>query len=485
MAESGIFRRWNGPPFPRPMNPRMISLAVLAVNLGLAGTLIYLIVSYRSAGTLTAPLRTKYVTNTVTQIAVRKINATNSLFSALAGRPLSWQALESTNYFAYIQNLRAFGCPEETVKDIILTDIARLYAKRRGEIRSRAPALNFWQTGDPNATPAGREINGLLRQLDQERDDLVRELLDVNFRAEMARYWDEDSGEPQDLTFLPTGKKEAVVALQQKYAALEEEIYSRTRGLFLDEDQAALQRLHQQREAELAQVLSPGELEDYQLRNSETAQNMRGQLDGFDPTEEEFRKIFRLQKTFDDQFNNAFDPTDDAASALKAKAQLAAQEAMEAEMRQTLGPQRYAEFQRVQDGDYRDLVQVAERFNLSREVAGSVYDMKLAAERQKALVEGNATLSDEQRGQILAAIAKATEQNVAAALGENVYKSYQRSAGQWLGNLYYVNENNLALPPEPPPPPTVQLPPLPPLPPEVRDFILNKPGGLGNPPVVK
>jgi hypothetical protein len=466
------------------MNSRMISLAVLAVNLGLAGTLIYLIASSRSPA-FTAPLRTKYVTNTVTQIAVRKINATNSLLTALAGRPLSWQALESTNYVAYIQNLRAFGCPDETVKDIILTDIARLYAKRRAEIRAQAPQLKFWQTGDPNNTPAGREINGLLKQLDKERDDLVRELLGVNFRTEMGKYYDEDEGAGLNLSFLPQEKQAAVQALHDKYAALEEEIYSRTKGVFLDQDQAEIQRLQKQREAELAQVLSPAELEDYQLRNSETAQNMRSQLAGFEPTEEEFRKIFQLQKTFDDQFNNAFDPTDSVAAALKDKAEFQASEALNEEMRKTLGPERFAQYQRAQDGDYRSLVQVAERFNLPREVAGSVYDMKLVAERQKAQVEANATLSDEQRGRILAAIAKATEQNVAAALGNNVYQSYQKSAGQWLGNLYYVNENNLALPPEPPQPPTVQLPPLPPLPPEIRDFILNKPGGLGNPPVQK
>ncbi len=78
--------------------------------------------------------------------------------------------------------------------------------------------------------------------------------------------------------------------------------------------------------------------------------------------------------------------------------------------------------------------------------------MKIAAERQKAQVEANATLSDEQRGAMIAAIGRATEQNVAAALGERVFKSYQQNSGQWLANLLIVNENNLALPPEPPPP---------------------------------
>ena len=171
------------PAVPGFMNSRMLSLAVLAVNLGLAGTLVYLIASYQSAGTFTAPLRTRFVTNNVTQIAVRKINATNSILTALGNRPLSWQALESTNYVAYMQNLRAFGCPDETILDIILTDIGRYYAKRRAQLRAQAPPPKFWETGDPAGQGLPPEIRQKLRELDHDQEALVRELLGVNFAS--------------------------------------------------------------------------------------------------------------------------------------------------------------------------------------------------------------------------------------------------------------------------------------------------------------
>lgn len=427
----------------------MLSLAMVAVNLGLAATLVYYIATFGTAAKLSAPVRTKYVTNTVTQIAVRKINATNALLSNLAGRLINWQNLESTDYVSYIQNLRLFGCPEETIRDIILTDIARLYAKRRAQLRAQIPATKYWQTGD---TPAGvpPEVRRQLRDLDKEQEALVRNLLGVNFRTELAKYWSEEEEPALNLTFLPAEKQEAVQAVHDRYAALEEEIYSRARGLFLDEDQAELHKLQKQREAELAQVLTAEELEDYQIRNSETAQNLRTQLTGFQPSEEEFRKLYRFQKAFDDQFNREADPNEDSAA--RSRAYTAASEALNNEIRETLGSERYASYQRAQDDDYRSLLKLTDRFNLSQDVATSIYDMKVAAERQKAQVEANATLSDEQRGAMIAAIGKATEQNVAAALGEKVFKSYQKSSGQWLANLLIVNENNLALPPEPPPP---------------------------------
>ena len=34
-----------------------------------------------------------------------------------------WSQVESTNYFAYIANLRSVGCPELTIRDIISADL--------------------------------------------------------------------------------------------------------------------------------------------------------------------------------------------------------------------------------------------------------------------------------------------------------------------------------------------------------------------------
>jgi hypothetical protein len=458
------------------MNARTISLLLVAVNLGLAMMLAYMVYFMKATGRpLAAPTRTQYVTNTVTQIAVRKINATNVLLSALANRPLSWQALESTNYVAYIENLRNFGCPDDTIRDIIITDVAKLYARRRAAIRAQAQGGQYWLPTESTETP---QVRAQLRELEREEQQLIKSLLGADLRRELARYAGEEDFLEANIAFLPPDKQERVAALQEKYSDLEQDVYSRARGLFLDEDQEELKKLQRAREAELAQVLSPEELEEYQLRNSDTANNLRATLTGFEPNEEEFRKIFRLQKTFDDQFNQAFDATDENAVSLKARAQQDAQEALNAELQKVLGPERFAEYQRAQDGDYRSLLQLGERFDLPRGVANSVYEMKTTAERQKQRVELNPSLTEEQRTQMLAAIARETERSVAGLMGEDAYKAYARSGGQWINGLstpqFSLSELN-------PPPPQ---PPLPPLPPELRNFLLNPPV-LGNPPPVQ
>ena len=67
------------------MNSRGISLLLLVVNLVLLATIVWLVIALQQGPGLARPLsRTKVVTNTVTQITVRKINATNQLLAALA-----------------------------------------------------------------------------------------------------------------------------------------------------------------------------------------------------------------------------------------------------------------------------------------------------------------------------------------------------------------------------------------------------------------
>ncbi|HMJ64977.1 MAG TPA: hypothetical protein VK615_06475, partial [Candidatus Binatia bacterium] len=189
-----------------------------------------------------------------------------------------------------------------------------------------------------------------------------------------------------------------------------------------------------QRDAEMAQVLTPTELEEYQLRNSPTAASLRAQLHGFNPSEEEFRKLFQMQKTFDDQFNNGFNVTDPNQTDVQAAARDQAQQALESEMRKALGSQRYAEYQRVQDPDYPPLRQLMERFDASPSLAGKVIDMKLEAERQKLRLEANPNLTPDQRAQALARIRDATEQSVAQTMG-GLWQAYQKSGSQWIQNL--------------------------------------------------
>jgi hypothetical protein len=40
-----------------------------------------------------------------------------------------WSRIESQDYHAYIANLRAIGCPEPTIRDIIYADVSELFVR--------------------------------------------------------------------------------------------------------------------------------------------------------------------------------------------------------------------------------------------------------------------------------------------------------------------------------------------------------------------
>jgi hypothetical protein len=456
----------------QPMNSRRFSQILMAIILGLLGTLAYVLYSERATpGASSVEVSRASVTNTVTQIAVRKINATNNLLTSLAGRPLSWRALESTNYFVFIENLRAFSCPEETIRDIIITDVAKLYGRLRAQQRAKYPAPKFWQTFNPLGGPAEPvELQQKLRALDREQRQLIRELLGVELRWELAKYSGEAESQERNYSFLSPDKQAQVRAMSEHFDELEEDLYLQSRGWMLDGDMEALRQLQRQRRDELTSLLSAEELEEYELRFSETSNNMRSQMSGFQPNEEEFRRIFRLQRTFDQDFDQAFGLRDEAAQEAKARSQEQAQEVLSGEIQKVLGPARFAEYQRAQDGDYRALLQLGERLDMPVEVANRVYNMKQAAERVKYQVESNPNFTDEQRAQIVAAIARETARSVQASMGNQAYKVYQDNGGHWLANLRTVDQN--FVPPRPVTGTMLDYD-VDQLPPDLREHILN------------
>jgi hypothetical protein len=90
--------------------------------------------------------------------------------SPQTAQPFRWTQLESTNYLVYVSNLRAIGCPEQTLRDIITADVASLYAQER-----KNPSLGNGDEarGDQNAGNLGRQF----RKPEPPYEALVNSLL--------------------------------------------------------------------------------------------------------------------------------------------------------------------------------------------------------------------------------------------------------------------------------------------------------------------
>ena len=58
-----------------------------------------------------------------------------------------WRQVEAPDYPTYIANLRAIKCPEQTVRDIIMADVANVFALKRKESSNSSVAAGRWVSG--------------------------------------------------------------------------------------------------------------------------------------------------------------------------------------------------------------------------------------------------------------------------------------------------------------------------------------------------
>ncbi len=348
-----------------------------------------------------------------------------------------WASVESPDYRAYIANLRAIACPEETVRDIIIADVSKLFASRVAALYPSPKDFKFWKVEDRANRTEERAREQKRRALDKEKGELIKELLGVDYETETAR-WDGRPDEDDWRTgFLSEEKQAQLKTLQDKFRELERAARSEADGGGNSpEARAKFAALRAQRESEMAQLLGPQEYEEYQLRNSWTARNMRENLASFTPSEEEFRQVFQLRKTFDEQFGFTRGGGDDAAR----EQRRLAQQQLDEQVKATLGEQRWHDYQLAQDERFRDLNEFTERNQLPRSTAESVYDMRRVAEEARKKVEADQTIAADLRTATLAALAEETRRSVSAALGEEAWKDYQRRDARWINNLARVEQ---------------------------------------------
>jgi hypothetical protein len=110
----------------------------VVVNALLLGWLV-LLWQHHPTATLTAPVAPARVVKIQPQLPVP------SESPVVKTGPFRWSQFESTNgYLAFVANLRAAGCPEATMDDIVQGDTARAYAVMRERLGVSANAPGRW-----------------------------------------------------------------------------------------------------------------------------------------------------------------------------------------------------------------------------------------------------------------------------------------------------------------------------------------------------
>ncbi len=368
------------------MRGRTILICSLTLNLTLG--IAFLLYHNRMTAKLAAAGQTQtVVTNQIkTNVVIRR-------------QFFSWREIESPDYPTYIANLREIGCPESTIRDIIIADVNHLYALRRAT-EVITPAQEWWRTEpDPETVRAAEEK---LRALDEERRALLTHLLGPGWESAEAelpelprRGYAPITLDGPILGVMPAEVKQTVKEIANRAQERIQAYIAEQRKAGREPDPVELARLRQQTRDELARVLSPQQLEEFLLRYSDTAQRLRqhlGELKFFNPTPDEFRAMFHAWDSVEQRI--LLDYSADGPGVAEARAALEAQR--EQAIRNALGPQRYEEYRRLQDPVYREAVAMAKDAGAPA-AAQAIYEIRRETAAEIERIKQDPTLTDAQK----------------------------------------------------------------------------------------
>lgn len=309
----------------------------------------------------------------------------------------SWREVESNDYPTYIANLRNIGCPEQTIRDLIIADVNALFARKRAT-ELITPEQQWWRS-EPDAEVAQAAAEKA-RALDEERRTLLTSLLGPSWEA-------------GDLVSLPRPSRQGIILdgpvlgfLPAELKAAIQDVSQRTEERMLgyletmrqqgkEPDLVELARLRQQTREDLARLLTPPQLEEFLLRYSQEAANLRtqlGQLQFFNATPDEFRAVFRATDAIDQRLQLLADATD--ANSLLARKNL--EDQRENAIKLALGSTRYEEYRLLHDPLYRQAVQTAEEAG-TPDAVRALYAINLAAASEQQSIAADTNLNADQK----------------------------------------------------------------------------------------
>jgi hypothetical protein len=165
--------------------------------------------------------------------------------------------------------------------------------------------------------------------------------------------------------------------------------------------------LREHTRSELRKVLNPLEIEEFVLRYSYDASQLREELRGIDPTPEEFRKVFRVTDPLDHQMHLEFG----SVEAMSEKQRERYENDRLAAVREALGSERYQAYLLIKDPLYREAQMMALNYGAPKAII-PIYQMAKLNESKRQKILKDATLTPQQKNEALAALNNERQRSV-------------------------------------------------------------------------
>lgn len=347
-----------------------------------------------------------------------------------------WSRIETNDYDAFVANLRAVGCPEKSVRSILLPDVEELYAGLLAD--AEEPEL-FWAT-ESQRVARERRVAEKQSALAEEKRALLLRLVGTDWSAKATHEWVSQTTPVLIMGFLPDESAlrlmETVIRLEQRTEGFRLE----TRRILIDADEPRLDALIAEARREMNSCMTPAEAEELLLRAYDLGTGFEGncRLAGVTVSGVELRQIAAIgsqeldlvDMVLRQELDRPHD-RDDMEERLKHVSPAAT-----AEIHRLLGDPRFAAYTRSKDGNFRDYAQAARQHELPVDTAIKAYDIRRTAEAAARELKSNRELAPEQRRAALDAMRREAEQAMRSAVGAQAMGDFYRTDTGWARSAF-------------------------------------------------
>ena len=332
--------------------------------------------------------------------------------------PDLFQQLIDGDLGAEVSRLRASGIPEETVNLIAQVVILQKY-KKAFEESGADGMLQMWGSN--------YALTDAQRERQKKMQETLRKLSDETREAGVDSNWFTSFGDK--VPGISADKAKQIARIEQDRQDLRSQVHTEASGMMLERDNERLKYIEEEFKKDLAALLSPEELDAWKAHSSDTARNLRMQLAYMSPTEDEFKKILKLQETFDEAWPTGYGVKTDWQKRSEAERE------MKKQIVDLLGPERAADYEKATDQEFGTLSKLEYRLQLPKGSAEKVYGLHQETEKAAQKIRSDKSLGDEDRKESLKVLAEQVKSELTGVLGEEGFKAYKAQHSHWIDNL--------------------------------------------------
>lgn len=334
----------------------------------------------------------------------------------------AWKLFEGDDLKTLASRMKEAGVPSSVVRWVIRGRLQDRFAERQKEIFDRMQDVRYWtnqRSFDPKILAEGRALA-------EEQSTLMKELLgeddpSQSFVTAMQRRQYGD---------LPADKMKQLQRITGDYDELRMQIQQSAQGLTLPENREKLAFIDKEQRADLERLLSPKELEEYELRSSALSRLVRSRLGNFEVSEAEFRLLFSAAKASSGGNTGLTGMGSGSFNASGVSPNLLVDTA-----KTFLSAERLAEFELATNPMYAVTNRLVAHLNLPPVAAREIVTVQQNAMKQFQDIRGNAALTAAQRSEQMAALSQQASQKLTTVLGAKGLELYKENGGQWMRAL--------------------------------------------------